>query len=757
MKLKSIIKFGFLSFLGLFVNANEAFSSGMSFAQYAYNNAKIGNVANIKNYIAKGYNINGFSQDGYTAICYALANNDKKAYVILRSVGGSVRNSCVKEVASSERIEEFNEAFIEYAKNNIDKIFTEEELREIYATNGSVEKSKSSIDKKYVIAGLLGVGGIAALTSGGGGSSSSSNSDGNPCRDGYHLVGNSCIPDEGASDNVDDIGGEFVQGGDVNINNATNDDVFAVYSTGNGVYNLYSAYAHQDDYAEINIKNKGNGMVSGVYGEGFVMNAFVDGMRAEHEINPLNNSIGRIVIDNKGSGKVYGIYSNVVNANNSWEAVNAYGVDYGRANGYIDISHMGKGTTYGVFGDDRAYNAFIGWNGLSLGNINIKADGDIYGVSGYLGVFNATSHQFAPGDTGKGTVNIESVGDGDVYGISVQRSYEDTDNNVKQWFVINAAGDNGSNIEGNINIHNIGNGNNYGIYGGEMMYNGLAYDGNALADSSIKGNVNIVNKGNGDSYGMYMPSANGTIENLSYGAGGKNGRVESVINIVNAGDGVATGMRGAGGAIIKNSGEININNIGNGTAIGIYGESNSRIVNEGLINIYRETFEDEVDGDKIEVDAQNGGRAFGIYAQSGSLVQNSGDIIISGAESGAGIYLENGSVIENSGNIIFNGEEDSFINGEAIDVYGGNKGVLGDLSSFGKGEIILAQGGRFFADKLSGDIGVSENIVKGGFEDKYVEVASLQSKDVEELNLKSKSYMFDASSSKMKTVDMMWF
>ena len=99
------------------------------------------------------------------------------------------------------------------------------------------------------------------------------------------------------------------------------------------------------------------------------------------------------------------------------------------------------------------------------------------------------------------------------------------------------------------------------------------------------------------------------------------------------------------------------------------------------------------------------------------------------------------------GNVIFNGSEGDVLTGDAIDIYGVTNTIFGNLNDFGKGEVILAKGGKFFADKLSGDMGVSANVVLNGFKDKYVESDALQAKDVNELNLASKSYMFDAKSS----------
>lgn len=128
---------------------------------------------------------------------------------------------------------------------------------------------------------------------------------------------------------------------------------------------------------------------------------------------------------------------------------------------------------------------------------------------------------------------------------------------------------------------------------------------------------------------------------------------------------------------------------------------------------------------------------------------NSGDITITGAEKGTGIYLEKGASLENTGNISFNGTSDAIVeDGSAVDIYGeGTNRASVDLNDMG-GEIILGQGGRFFADALSGDMSVSEKTVMGSFGDEYVLSGSLQAENINDLNLKSKSAMFEANSQK---------
>ena len=55
-----------------------------SFADYVYQNAKTGNIAGIKNYLRRGYSIDAVSPNGYTALCFAVDNNDYRAYSRIR-------------------------------------------------------------------------------------------------------------------------------------------------------------------------------------------------------------------------------------------------------------------------------------------------------------------------------------------------------------------------------------------------------------------------------------------------------------------------------------------------------------------------------------------------------------------------------------------------------------------------------------------------------------------------------------------------
>lgn len=779
-------------FIGITIASN---ANAMTFAEFVYIQAKNNNLSTIKTYLSKGYPIDATDTDGNTALCYAIEYKDFNAYKNIKSLGASTNHPCTQRT-TKETTDNFEERYDVVNKTN--------------AQNSFITQDKTTL---YTGAGIVAAGALAVALSSGGGSSGDKKQSTpekpsdptdripekeeiicpegqgayngkcvpiNPntgclegeklvngvcekitCEEGYHLVGNSCLPDQGQSDNLTEIDGFYFPLDDVLIENNKDEDVFGIYSNGSEVYNLFSAYARPNDYQEIDITNIGHGRVIGMYGEGHATNSYVDGLRLEGEINPKDDGTGYIRIRNYGSGNVYGLYSKIIDAQNSWEAANSYGADLATARGTIDIKNYGQGSTYGIWGDDRAYNAIARTGGKSYGDINIEANGNITGVGGYMGVFNATSHQMIPGREVIANINIKSTGNGDIYGIQVDKDTKELDNpdGPQQWFAMNAASDGGDYVEGNVNIKNFGNGNVYGMYGGQQLYNGMYYGGmneQGLPYGKAVANINIENHGNGNIYGMYMPEAdvNGMIINIDIegfenGAIGQTG-VTSTINLVNTGDGVTTGMRGGQYNRIQNTGTININNLGNGTAIGIYGESNSRIENDGKINIFRQEYTDAETNITYTPDTAIGGTAYGIYAETGASITNNGEITITNANNGHGIYLEHGASLENNGTITFNGNNEAPTTGGVIDIYGNRELSSANLNNIGNGEIILGSNGRFFADTLRGDLSVSNKVTLTGFEDTYTLTSSLQVNNISELNLKSKSAMFDAKTATNK-------
>ena len=571
------------------------------------------------------------------------------------------------------------------------------------------------------------------------------------CEEGTHLEGDACVPDEpqdcpiGQRKVGDEcvpiecptnthLVGNYCVADDVDTADYTNNPLYGVYSNKEKIYNLYSSPKYPDDEASITLKKEGNGDVYGMYGYGGeteVFNAYVIGKDGNGNVNKKPSGVANISITDEGDGTVYGMYSHISDITQYKEAINASGWNEGTATGNIDINHTGGGATYGILGDVRAYNTFIAQMGKGYGNINIIGDDDIYGISGYVAATNVVNYWF--GDYGEGNINLTQLGNGDVYGMMINKDdVPGAGGTGQSWFAFNAYVGVGGGAFGNIDIRNYGNGNTYGMYGGQQLYNaksfaGLDESGNPSAHP--QGRINILNVGNGNSYGMYLPDEDdhGLIDNS-----GDNGET-SIVNIVNVGSGTATGLRGGKKTTIINSGEISINNIGNGTAIGIYGEQNSNIINSGLINIYRTDYYDR--GTVYTPSSAIGGTAYGIYAESGATVENSGDIEISGAANGKGIYIAPGATLKNTGRVIFNGvEQDKGVGATSV-----------DLQSFGGGQVILENGGQFFADKLSGNLAVSVQSTLGSTDNSYNLGNALQVNDADDLQLSSQSAMFKAS------------
>lgn len=172
-----------------------------------------------------------------------------------------------------------------------------------------------------------------------------------------------------------------------------------------------------------------------------------------------------------------------------------------------------------------------------------------------------------------------------------------------------------------------------------------------------------------------------------------------------------------------------------GDAYGIYGKA-AAITNSGSITVSSES-----------------GAAYGIYAEGGS-VENIGTINVKGTEGKIyGIYATGGATVTNTGTIILNG---AACEGDC----NGNYIVLDDVSTLSNaslisaagaldfdamgGRVILAEGGRFAADELSGRLSVAADITAKGFKNEYTAADAIASADVSRLNLQSQSALFDA-------------
>lgn len=771
---KYILGFG-LAF-GLFVCSTSA--NAMYFADFVYLNVRKGNVDSVRRYLQKGYALDATNPNGMTALCRAVDEGNYKVYRKLRQLGANEKHRCMN-VVNQQTAEEFSQKYsplTDVQGNGGDERFV------VYKDEGMTGKQYAAVGA--VAAAVAGVGILVADDDDGGkGIANNINKceagyiwDGEKCIslcpagemwDGTQCVpincaegevwnGSECVPNISCPtgerwngtqcvpivcpENTHLVGNLCVADGDVVVDNSGDEPVYGINSKVEDVFNIYSSPKVPDDSASITINKTGNGDAWGIYGISNVFNSYNVGEK-EGVVNPIGSGSGNISITSNGTGSVYGLYAKIADITQYKEAINASGWNKGVAYGDINIAHQGGGASYGVFGDVRAYNALAAHGGKSYGDITIHGDGDIYGVSGYVVATNAVSPYF--GNKVIGNINLYQQGNHDVYGMMVSK--DDIpgagagDNNTRSWFAFNAYASGGDDVEGNINIRNNGNGNAYGMYGGNELYNAMSFGGvdeeTGLPNGHARGNINILNVGSGTAYGMYLPDDGGHIENSS-----ANG-ARSTIKIVNSGSGRAIGLQGGKESVILNSGEIDINNLGSGTAIGIYGEENSTIENSGIINIHRDSYKDDETGVMYNPTGSVGGIGYGIYAEKGANVVNSGDITITGVANGQGIYLAEGATLENTGTVSFNGVLQNETDRSATATT--NSGAEVNLDKFG-GEVILGKGGKFFAEELSGKLGVSKNMVLDNMEKEYVLSDALNANDVSKLDVYSKSAMFIA-------------
>lgn len=770
--------FVFCLVLGVLLGATTAHA--MYFADFVYQSLKNNDTDLVRKYLSKGYSLDSVNKKGFTALCQAVNENDYAIYRQLRRFGANEKHPCMQQV-DKRTAAEFARRYSPLGRTAA--VQTEKEAAVVAHKNMELSASQyatiGAIAAGTVVAGVLifddddDKGYIPAekqcgadkvwdgekcvsLCAEGQEWVNGQCVDKTHCPEGQHWNGNDCVIDTSCPtgekwngstcvpivcpENTHLVGNLCVVDGDVDVESSGSAPVYGVKSEDEDVFNIYSSPQNPDDNASIVIKKTGAGEAFGVYGISNVSNSYNEGDSAGVS-NPIESGTGNISITSNGSGAAYGLYAKVSDITQYKEAINASGWNEGSAYGYIDITHTGGGNAYGVFGDVRAYNAFAVYAGKAFGDITIHGDGDIYGVSGYVAATNAVSPFF--GSRVIGNINLYQQGDKNVYGMMVSK--DDIpgagagDGHTRGWFAFNAYASGGDKVEGNINIRNYGNGNAYGMFGGKELYNARAFGGidaeTGLSKSSSKGNINILSAGNGAAYGMYLSDddAEGYIDNSSVDG------AESSIKIVNAGDGNATGLHGGKGVTIRNSGAIDINNLESGTAIGIYGDEKSFVENSGTINIHRDSYTDNETGMVYNPAGNVGGTAYGIYAESGAKVVNSGEIMITGAAGGQGIYLADGATLENTGIVMFNGVAQNIDESAPARLE-----TKADFNKMG-GEVLLGKGGRFFAEELSGNLGVSKNAVLNSMEKEYVLDGALQADDIKDLNVYSKSAMFTAA------------
>ena len=412
---------------------------------------------------------------------------------------------------------------------------------------------------------------------------------------------------------------------------------------------------------EVNINNKDWAEIYGVRGTSDTYNA------------------GQITIESNAEADIYGVYSATGNDGNAYNS-------YTSGEGIINIIKNGLGNVYGVYAASYGGDAYNAYNTAGIIDIKATGDGDVYGVYAPISwVYNSYMSD--------GIINIQLNGNGDVYGLYAGQSYADNGTGVINIYHngkgnVGGVFSNGNSTNsgqiyiesnspeqiygmhgqalntniGSINIIAFGDADVYGAYAGSgYFYNG-SKNGNGTISITMNGNGNVYGSYGGDTYNTSLDTTNiSRIDIINHGTGyafgtrglsAYNDSENSIINIINSGSGTA--ICAYGWHKVLNRGTIKINNTGTGSAIGIFGDSNSLIENTGTIIITRDSYIDE-DGNPRTPSTEISGNVFGIYAKSGSTVTNSGAINIDSNGNVYGIYAESGSFVINTGTINING------------------------------------------------------------------------------------------------------
>lgn len=400
-----------------------------------------------------------------------------------------------------------------------------------------------------------------------------------------------------------------------------------------------------------------------------------------------------------------------------------------------------------------------------IGNINIDITGSKSGstIGQAYGMYNAKSSEMVAQvynaalvddiSSAEGNIKISATGaasPGHIYGIYASKydvSSETPDKGQEKivynaYYNNNDSGEARGKVRGNIEIisPNRSSGSHaeyYGIYVNEgIAYN--AYTTNTHSD--VVGQIKLDVGGGGNS-GVAAGIAG--FKSALYNSG-----TNSLIDVKTSREGShAYGMKGDD-SYLENAATINATSA-KGNAYGLYVNKGQAVNNSnGVLNISgkKESYGIYVIADGTETGAAqainvgtinlNGdGKNVGIYASgSNATVRNSGTINIKGSsvenvcESGdcdaAAIQLANGAKVVNSGTMSSTGD----IN----------------LTAMG-GSVILDTNGQFKAEnEIKGELEVASSTVTDTFDEKTILSQALTAASVEDLAVKSNSYLYDA-------------
>ena len=494
--------------------------------------------------------------------------------------------------------------------------------------------------------------------------------------------------------------------------------VAAGYINGMKGVNLINAY--NGGNGEINITSKAKDVVRDGYIRGMAFSSNNGGLAANAYANDDSVTTGTITINNTDSIEAKGISGgkSLIDWYLSYRNMliyNAYGKN---STGKIIINGPGAGIAVG-YTDNQVYN---GANG-GYGYIEISSDSGAY-YSGYVGgifLYNSSNYGYNGSSGGTGEIKIS-------FPNTIYDQYDDK----KIIYGIYGAIDNGSpdGGKGIIDI-NVADNEAIGVYGG----------GN-YKDSSIK----VVSKTNsgtvkGISNVRHVQSGNTTEIKESFASSYVNHNNGTVTVETKGANATGYGIYSKGvDAVNDVLGKISVSSTDSGNAYGIRTEA-GKVINNGTINVSSES-----------------GNAYGIWARGGS-VENNGSITVNAPTGRAyGICALGGATVINRGEIILNNTpcegacDGSVANGNYIkfDDYStlSNASLISaagalDFDAMG-GRVMLAEGGRFAADELSGRLSVAADITAKGVKNEYTAADAIASADVSRLNLQSQSALFDA-------------
>ncbi len=534
------------------------------------------------------------------------------------------------------------------------------------------------------------------------------------------------------------------------------------YADGN-VYGLHGATVHTgcSSYGTITIKNYGDGTVYGAYGSNVT----------------TNSANANVDILNTGNGETFGLFS-------TGSITQVYGTG---TEGILTVLHTGEGNTFGMKSSSSSAN-------IINSGTSSAATANVTGVSGQtMGIYKTGSGRvYNAQNGGAGKIVVSLLGSGTVSGIYADGAATVYNSYAAGAGTIDVALDKGRVTEEETKLYGIRtnggtiiNANSTGA-GSVTVKNastlsapvtemiGLLVDGSGTiknATSTGTGTVTITNTGTITGDGAIlagMQAGSGTLDNSSAGT----------ITITNTAENTkAYGMRFAGDTAstgtLTNAGTITLTTLSD-EAYGIFSEAKGTITHSGTIKVTNTstnanqtvgigstnsetainvtggtitvTGTDEAIGIKGSGDITNAAtitvsgakKSYGIYSDGTGTITNTGAINVEGSEVAYGIYAPN-ATLNNTGTITLSGSAT-----EVAEIVNGGT-VAASYALFMDETISLASNGVFKAPALTGVLSIESDTVLGGFKDTYVQSGALDTTDIGDLTLQSKSAMFTAS------------